>query len=198
MAGEELKDMMIPALKFSKRGLLLIPIGVFLLVALVLNTVRWRQMDQGDALSQKLALTQAKMQAIQPEPLSSQKTDLQRQLDEAKTRLDTARSVLSQPVKKTATTDALFATAKASSVEITKMNLSGLADATIEKLPISAMTVSLSIEGDVANLTSFITQLNTIFPTGAIETATITNSEEGSGKNPSAEIEMKLYTVQNR
>lgn len=190
--------MMVPSLKFSKRGFLLIPIGVFLIVALALNTLRWRQVDQGDALNQRLALAQAKVQAIQPEPLSSQKTELQRQLDEARTRLDTVRSVLSQPVKKTPTTDTLFATAKASSVEITKMNLSGLADATIEKLPISAMTISLSIEGDVASLISFITQLNTLFPAGAIEAATITNPEDGSGKTPSAEIDMKLYTVQGR
>ncbi len=156
------------------------------------------QVQQRNELNERLNSTQARASAIQLEPLSSRKTELEQQLNQTKGQLDTVEAILSQPINKTATIGVLFTTAKAYGLEITKMTISGQNEITLEKVPASVASMTVTVEGDAANLIGFITKLNTLYTTGAVESAGITIPETTSGKKPWADIKLNIYTVQGR
>lgn len=202
-------------MKFSKRSLILISVSIFLVAGLVLSstryrqvgervlvfildTVRSRQLEERNELNEKLTFTQSRVKAIQPELLATRKAELEQQLNQATAQLDTVGAIISQPINKTATIAVLFTTAKAYNLEITKMSLSGLSDTSLEKIPASAVLLTVTVEGNMLNIVGFITRLNTLFTNGAVESAVITNTETNSGKKPWADIKLTLYTVQSR
>ena len=164
----------------------------------MLNSTRSQQVAERDELNKKLASTQSKVRVIQIEPLSSHKTELEQQLKETNSQLDKVKAVLSQPIKETGTTATLFTTAKAYSVEITKMTVSSLNKAALEEVAASAVSIAVTAEGDISQIIGFITQLNSLFATGAVQAATITNADTGSSKKPSVDINLTLYTVQSK
>ena len=147
-------------------------------------------------LSEKLLSTQARVRGIQLEPLSARKIDLEQQVTLTTKQLDAVEAILSQPVNKTYTYDNVSSTAKAYNLEITQLTLSGPNVATLAGMNASAVLLTATVGGDMANLVGFITKLNA-FTNGAVESAVITNPET-AGKKPSADIKLTLYTVQSR
>ena len=186
-------------MKLSKRTLFfVIPIGAFLIIALVLISTRPKKDMEWVALNDQFKLTQSRIQSVKLEQLYPQKSELEQQLKQTQSRLDAAKTILSQPIKKTEITDTLFTTAKTHSIDMTKMNVSELKDDKLGKVPASAVTISITVEGEIPNIVSFITKLNTLFPTGAIETANLTASQGNSGKKALADVNLKLFTVEIR
>lgn len=195
-------------MKLNKRSLLLVAIGFVLVMALILNStgviaqVGNKLLDisrrESSELNKKLISTQARVRAIQLEPLSTRKADFEQQLSQNTKQLDTVRAILSQPVNTTNTTAAVLSTAKTYNLEITQWKLSGPSDAILAGMPASAVLIMVIVEGDMGNLVGFITRLNTVFTNGVVESAVIINTENASGKKPSADIKLTLYTVQSR
>lgn len=202
-------------MKVSKRSLILISVSIFLVaglilsstryrqvgervIVLILNPFRYRQLEERNELNEKLTFTQSRVKAIQLEPLATRQAELEQQLNQATVQLDTVEAIISQPINKTATIDVLFTTAKAYNLEITGMSLSGLSDTRLEKIPASAVLLTVTVEGDMLNLVGFITKLNTLFTSGAVESAVITNTAADSGKKPWADVKLTLYTAQSR
>ncbi len=185
-------------MKLTKRSLLLILIAIFLIVAFVLNSARSQRTEERDELSEKLATTQSRVRAIQLEPLSSRKAELEGQLNDTTSQLDVVKAILSQPIKKNTTMAVLFNTAKAYSLEITRMTLAGLTDAAIEGIPASSVVLTVTVKGDLLSLIAFVTKLNSLYDTGAGESVAIINPKTDSGEKPSADINLTLYTIQGR
>ena len=193
-------------MKFNKRSLLLIATAFVLVAAIVLHStgviarVGGKLLDisrqQQKELNEKLLSAQSQVRAIQLEPLSSRKVELEQQLIQTTKQLDEVQTILSQPVNKTYTYDNVSSTAKSYNLELTKLALSGPNDAFLQDMPASAVVLTATVEGDLANLVGFITKLNT-FTNGAIESTVISNPET-AGKKPSADIKLTLYTLQSR
>ena len=185
-------------MKFSKRSLLLISIFVFFILVYFLNSIHSQRIDERNTLNDKLTLTQSKVRAIPLDALSRQNTELQQQLAQTTSQLNAARTTLSQSINKTFVVDTLLSTAKAYNLEITEMTLSGLTDASLDKLPTSAVFLTVTLEGEVVNLVGFSTKLNTLFNTGAIQSAIISSSANTTIEKPQATIKLTIYTVQGR
>ncbi|MDO8715214.1 MAG: hypothetical protein Q7J73_00120 [Dehalococcoidales bacterium] len=191
-------------MKFGKRSLILISIFAFLVLVFTLNSIRDRRINERSTLDKQLTLTQSKISSVQLEPFSTRKTELEQQLSQTAAQLNVAEATLSQSINKTAIVAILLNTAKAHTLEITEMTLSGLTDASLEKVPASVVLLTVTLEGDMLNLVAFTTQLNSLFETGTIQAANITSSANitistnGSGIKPQAVIKLAIYTVQGR
>lgn len=193
-------------MKLNQRRLLLIAIGFVLVAALALNStgviarVGNKLLDisrrESKELSSKLLSTQARVRGIHLEELSARKATLEQQLTQTTKQLDTMAANLSQPINKTYTYDNVSSTAKTYNLEITKLTLSGPNVATLAGMNASAVLIMVTVEGNIVNLVSFITELNT-FKNGAVDSVVITNPET-AGKKPSADVKLTLYTVQSR
>lgn len=154
--------------------------------------------QQRDELTAKLASTQARLKTVQLDPLTAKKAQIELQLVQNTDQLKQVRSTLEQPINKTEIIGVLLATAKAHNLEIAKMSLSGLADAQLGEVPVSSFQIVITVEGDVLDLVGFISELNTLYTYGAVDSATILNPEEKAGEPAHADVSLTLYTVRGK
>ncbi len=173
-------------MKISKKTWLVIVIGIFVVVGIGLNMVRSQQVQQQDELNAEFALTQLNLSRLQLEQLSSRQAELESQLSQATSQSEAVKAMFSQPIGSVAATTILFDIAKAHGVEVTEMTSSGLASDSLEGVTYSVISLAAKVEGDVPNLVSFVTKLNSYFTTGVVKSITITIPETTSGDNVTA------------
>ena len=183
-------------MKLSKTTWLVIAIGIFVVALISLNMVRSQQVDEQNELKEKLAQTQSDLERVQPEKLSSQQAELEKQLSEATSQFETVNATLSQPAGSIAVTSILFDIAKAHDLEVTEMTSLGPASDNLEGVTLSVLLLTAKVEGDVPNLVSLVTELNSSLTTGVVKSITITIPETTNGDNTSASIQLVVYTYQ--
>ncbi|MDO8578314.1 MAG: hypothetical protein Q7R50_03945 [Dehalococcoidales bacterium] len=195
-------------MKLSRQTSIFILIGVVLVAALILSengtiaqfgsSLFEFGSQQRSELKTKLTLTQGRLKAVQLEPLTARKSQLEQQLAQDTDQMKQVRSVLEQPINKTEIIGVLFTTAKAHNLQITKMNLSAVADAQLVEVPASSVQLAITVEGDVLDLVAFISELNTLYTFGAVDSAAIINTEANAGGPAHADVSITLYTVQGK
>ena len=184
-------------MKLSKKTWLVTAIGIFVVTFIGLGTVRYQQVHEQNQLNEQLALAQSR--GIQLEQFSSRQAELGRQLSQAKSQFEAVKAILSQPVGNITASSILFDIAEAHGVEVTGMTSSDPATESLEGITYSVIALTAKVEGDVPNLVSFITKLNSQLTTGVVKSITITISETASGNvsaNASANIQLAVYTYQ--
>jgi len=182
-------------LKLSKTTKLVIAIGFFVIALIGLNMVRSQQGDQQNQLSEELALAQSRLDMIPVEKLSSQQAALEEQLNQTTSQFEEVKAILSEPVGSVAASNVLFDIAEAHGLEVTEMTSSAPATESLEEVTCSVMLLTAKVEGDVPNLVSFVTKLNSHFTHGVVNSITITIPETNSDE-ASAEIQLAVYTYQ--
>jgi len=183
-------------LKLSKTSWLIIIIGVFVIVLIGLGIVRSQQVHQQNELNEQLALTRSKIQLIQLEQFSHRQGELELQLSETDSQSESAKKILSQPVRSVTISDFLFDIAEANSVNITEINSSGLASEELAGVTCSVLPFTAKVEGELTNLVSYITKLNNDLTTGFVKSVEISVPETSSKNKPSANIQLVIYTYQ--
>ena len=183
-------------MKISKKTWLIIAVGIFVVVGIGLNMVRSQQVDEQDKLNEDLALVESRLGGIQLEQLASQQVELEGQLSQATSQFEPVEAILSEPVGSIAATSILFDIAKAHGVEVTEMSSSGPASESLEGVTCSVISLTAKVEGDVPNLISFVTKLNSSLTTGVVKSITITIPETTSGEKASADIQLVVYIYQ--
>ncbi len=181
-------------MKLNKRTILVLAVGLFLVGAFVLVTNLNSEMNKRDVLQKQLATLQKNLKAAQIEPLSTQKANLEQNMTQTVSHLSAITPILSQPVEKTEVMSVLFSTANATGVNITTLRISELSNADLVQVGAKSLSMYLTVEGDLQNITGVITNLNTIFTTGAVDQDTITSI--GNGLTKQADMRLTLYTVQ--
>ena len=185
-------------MKLSKPTLLLITAGIFIIASAGLFMVRSQQLDEQNQLNEKLTSAQSNVGQVQVEKLSSRKAELEKQLSEATSQFEVVKAELSQPVGSVAVTTILFDIAKAHGLEVAEIASSGQASDRLEEITCSVISLTAKVEGDVPNLVSFVTELNSSFTTGVVKSITITIPEETTnGENVTAAIQLSVYTYQD-
>ena len=183
-------------MKLSKRTILVIAIGIFVVVGISLGMVRSQQVQRQDELNEQLALSRSNLERVQPEKLSSQQAGLEEQLSQATSQIEAVKAILSQPVRSVGATSILFDIAEAHGVEVTQMASSDPATESLEGITLSVISLTATVEGDVPGLVSFVNKLNSYFTTGVVKSITITIPETDSGEKASADIQLVVYTYQ--
>ena len=182
-------------MKLSKTTKLVIAIGFFVIALIGLNMIRSQQGNQQNQLNEQLTLAQSRLNMIQLEKLSSQQATLEKQLNQNTSQFEEVKAILSQPAGSIAASSVLFDIAEAHGLEVTEMTSSAPATESLEGATCSVMLLTAKVEGDVPNLVSFITKLNSHFANGVVNSITITIPETTSDE-ASAEIQLAVYAYQ--
>ncbi len=183
-------------MKLGKTSWLLLAIGIFIITFIGLGVVRYQQVREENQLSEELTLAGAKLNEFQLEPLSDQQGELEKQLSQTISQFETARAVLSPTTGSIAASSLLFDTAEAYGVAVTELSSSGPVSGELGGVSCSVLSLTARVEGDVSGLISFITELNGDLPTGVVRSVEIGIPETTSGENPSANIQLVIYTYQ--
>ena len=183
-------------MKLSKTSWLIIIIGFFVIILVGLGVVRSQQVHQQNELNEQLALAQSKIQVIQLEQLSHRQGELERHLSETDSQSESAKKILSQPIRSITISDLLFNVAEANSVNVTEITSSGLASEELAGVTCSVLPFTARVEGELTNLVSYITMLNSDLTTGFVKSVEINVPETSSTKKPSANIQLVIYTYQ--
>ena len=184
-------------MKLRKTSLLIIIIGIFIIAAIGLGTVRAQQVSEQNQLNEKLLLTKSNLERVQQENLSSRQAEQEDQLSQATSQFEAVKAVLSQPVGSVTASSILFDIAEAHGLEVTEMTSSGPTTETLKGVTCLIISLTAKVEGDVPNLVSFATKLNSYFTTGVIKSITITIPETTSEEKASADIHLVVYTHQD-
>ncbi|MFC2056192.1 hypothetical protein ACFLTO_01310 [Chloroflexota bacterium] len=181
-------------MKPSKKTLLVIAVGAFVIVLGGLLMVRSRQVDEQNQLSEQLRLSQSRLQGIQPERLSSQQAELEKQFSQATSQFEAAKAILSQPVDSITAVTTLFEVAKIHGLVVTEMTSPGPTEESLEGATLSVISLTAKVEGDLPNLVNCITTLDSFFTTGVVKSVAITVPEAAGGDNASASVQLVVYT----
>jgi hypothetical protein len=183
-------------LKLNRTSLLVLTAGVFIIALAGLGLVRSQQVSEQSQLNLELELIQSRLESIQPGQLSSKQEELESQLSQATSQFEAVTAILSQPAGSVTASSILFDVAKAHGLEVTEVTSPGPTSDSLEGVACSVTSLTARVEGDVPNLVSFITKLNSHFTTGVVKSITITIPETISGEKASADIQLVVYTHQ--
>ena len=145
-------------------------------------------------LKEELTLANSRLGSIQIEQLTNQQGGLEQQLEETIKQSETARETLSQPMNSIIISDILFSTAEANSVNITEVSSPGMTSEELSGVPCLALPLTASVEGDLANLVAFITQLNGDLATGFVSSLDISITDPARNQKSSINIQVVIYT----
>jgi len=183
-------------LKLSKTSWLLLAIGAFIIILAGLGAFRFQQVRQQNQLNEELVLAQLKLKAVQLEQLAQRQGELERHLSQTTSQFQAARTTLSQPVGSIGASSTLFDIAEACGAEVTEISSSGRTSEELEGIPCSVLTLTARVEGDVPNLVSFITELNSYLRNGVVKSVEISIPEMTSEEKSSANIQLVVYSYQ--
>jgi type II secretory pathway pseudopilin PulG len=174
-------------MKPSKKVWLIVGIGVFAIVLAILFSTYSRQVGEREQLENNLFTAQA----LLPK-LTTQKGDLENQLAQAQSLLDTSQAKFPESVKSIEYGEDLFEIADDCDVEITK--LTALTPKEAGGAVYSVSSFAVDVEGDVSNILDFVDALRAgvdfQLPWSAELTAVKINYADGGD---SATINLDIY-----
>lgn len=183
-------------MKLSKTSWALLIIGILTIACVSLGVARSQQLNERKQLNKELSVAELRLNKLQLEELSSRQEQLGKQLSQTTSQLNTVKAKLTQPIESIAASDTLFNTAELCGVEITEISSPGSASNNLEGLACSAIPLTVSVDGDIPNLISFIIKLHDDFTTGVVKSVDISVSENVTKKRSSANIQLVIYTYQ--
>jgi len=193
-------------MKFSKITWILLATGVLVILVASLGMVYSQQGNEQSRINEEIALAQLRLKKYpaQLQELDSQQEELESRLAEAESQLRTAKISLDQFPQNIEASDALFVIAQNCHVEVTEVSSEGLGTETLEGVTLSALQLTVTVEGDVLNLIDFIHRWTKQYSTGVVKSVAIyvpeppdeEEEEEIEEEKPSATINLLIYSYE--
>ena len=182
-------------MKLSRTSWFILTTGVFIVSVGSLGFTHTQQLKEQEQQSDVLTVAEKRLSQLQNKDLSLQQEELEEQLVQSRSELESAKEALRLSIESIEETDALFQIADASSVNITDMSSSSLGNDKLSDISLSNIALTVRAEGDLPNLIDFVIKLNTDFTTGFIKSAdmTIPDKSGEEPQSPSVSIQMVIY-----
>lgn len=182
---------------------LLVILGVVAAIFVGLWVMRSQQAQEQERLYEELSVATERLNNVNSDELLSQQAELEQQLNQTLSQLETTKATVSQSAESISVSGTLFDIAELAGVEITVISSSPPSDSKWQEIPCLVLPLTVTIEGDVPSLLSFIGKLDRALATAVIRSAVITipeatDEEESSAevKLPSANIQLGIYSYQ--
>ena len=185
-------------MKLSRTSWLILTSGIFIVTLASLGIAHSQQLEEQELLGDNLSVAELRLGKLQTKELTSQREELEAQLSQATSQLETAKEDMRQPIESIDVTDSLFEIAEACYVTVIDISSSGSTTEKLAGIGCSALALTVRVEGDVPNLIDFVIKLNNDFTTGAVKSADIAIPETTDEKEtrPSARIQLVVYAYQ--
>jgi len=195
--------------KLSRKAIIFLVIGVFVILVAGLGMAYSRQEGEQSQLDQELTLAKQRLEKYTGEEaeFASQQKELESRLAKAESRLRAAKANLYQSIESIEASDTLFTLAQDCGVEVVKIQSPGVATQAIGEVTLSALSLTVTIEGDVLNVIGFVSEWTKEYPTGMVESVVVTvpqppdaEAEEAQTgeENPSADINICIHTYEGK
>ena len=182
--------------KLNKKTVLIVGVACFLIALGILSAISFQKAEQRDQLQSQLNSSQTRLQVIKPQ-LSSEPAELQSQLDLVAQNLDQTRARLSEPVNSTNATAAIFEAARAFGLAVAVTTSSSTTNETMDGVPLSAFSMTTTVQGNLSRTVDFVAALNNLFRTSSIKSVQMTvadNTTPVNGDNTTSIIELVVYS----
>ena len=183
-------------MKLSKASWLFLIGGILLILFASLGIAGAKQLRDQEQLYDDLTVAERRVEKLQLEQLNLQQEQLAGQINQAAAELSAARDRLKHPNESIDVTDFLFEIADSCSVDILDVNSRGLSSGDLGDIACSVQSITTSVEGNLPDLISFVTRLNTDFTTGVVDSADISIPEADEEARPTAHVQLSIYTYQ--
>ena len=183
-------------MKLGKTSLLLLAVGIVIITFTSLGVTRAQQLQEQDKVNEELSLVTWRLNTLQVAQLRSQYEDLENQLSQTTLRFEAVRAALARPIGSIDASDTLFSIANSCGVELNEIISLGQLSSELEGIPCSVLALSVSIEGGVPNLISFVDMVNGNFVTGTVESVQIHIPDNTAEQRSTARIKLIIYTCQ--
>ena len=196
-------------MKLSKKAIILLVICVFVILVAGLGMTYSRQEGEQSQLDEELTLAKQRLEKYPDEEaeFAAQQKELESRLARAESRLRAAKANLYQSIESIEASDTLFTLAQDCGVEVVKIQSPGVTTKKIGEVTLSALSLTVTIEGDVLNIIDFVSEWTKEYPTGIVESVVITvpqppdaEAEEAQTeeKSPSADIDICISTYEGK
>jgi hypothetical protein len=164
-------------IKLTKIAWLILAAGVVVVIFSSLAVAYFQQVDAKEQLDEEIELANRKLNALQLQELRSQQQELEQQLSDAISQIETAKAALSPSIENIAATDTVFETANDSDVEINEYKSADFNRGKLAEVIFSILPITTDIEGKLPDIIDFVINLNGNFTTGAVQSVDIITSD---------------------
>lgn len=183
-------------MKLSKTSWLILSAGLFVVILAGLGVTRSQQLQEQTKLDEELAISETRLNKLQVTEMNQRLAELQEQLEESEARLTEAKDRMRQTVESIDVTDKFFVIAEYSGVEIMNITTSEIQSGNVESISAATINISAYVTGELDDLIDFVINLNSGYTTGVVTAADITIPEEDDESQPSASLQMIIYSYE--
>lgn len=183
-------------MKLGKPSYLLVILGVVAAIFAVLWVMRSQQAPEQERLYEELSVAVVRLDNFNSDDLLSMQSELEQQISQTLSQLETARATGAQSVESISLSGTLFDIAEGAGVEVTAISSAQQSDSNWQGIPCLLLQLTVTVEGDVPNILSFIGGLDRTLTTAVIRSAVITIPETTDGEDSSAEIQRPSANIQ--
>lgn len=183
-------------MKSGKPTYLLVILGVVAAIFAGLWVMRSQQAQEQERLYEELSVAVAQLDNVNSDELLSQQAELEQQISQTLSQLETAQATVAQSAESISVSGTLFDIAELAGVEITAITSAHQSVSNWQGIPCLVLPLTVTIEGDVPSLLSFISKLDRALTTAVIRSAVITIPEATDEEESSAEIQLPSAVIQ--
>lgn len=183
-------------MKISKKALKYLGIGVYIIAAAISGYILFGKLGEQSKVDEELTLANANLERTDVARLSTQISELEDQLTQITSQTDTMKNMMDQEIANVRATNMVFDVAGKNYVEVMDLNSLSAFPEVLEKIPCNVVPLEAIIEGNVEDLVSFVTQLNTALSTGVIKSVNLNIPDPTTGAKPTATISLLIYNYQ--
>ena len=179
-------------MKISKITVIFLVIGIFVILFACMGMAYTQQDREQSQLNEEISLAQLRLNKYPVEELAAQKQEAEKRLVQAESQLGIAKASLYQSIESIEASNLLFDLAQDCQVEVTQISSPGITTKAREEVNLSALSLMVTIEGDVLNFTNFIYKWTQEYPTGIVESVEIKVPEPPDEKEVTEEEEEEI------
>ncbi len=183
-------------MKISKKTLIYLGIGVYVIVTAAVGFIMFEKMDEEDAVSEELTSIQTNLDKLNPARLDDRKLELENQLSQVSSQTDTLKNMMSQEIANVAASTIVFDIADTTGVDIVWLSSPSASPQVLENVPCTVVSLEATVDGSVSDLVDFITRLNNYLATGVIKSVDMNIPETSSNTSPTVSISLLIYNYQ--
>ena len=157
-------------MKFSKSSWILLVLGVVVIGAIMVGMVLSQQAQQQRDLEKQLIESQKKLAQIKIDDLTASKDQLTQDKELYTTQIADAKAKLAAPIDNISATDVILKSAHEFEIRIVNINSGGKSNNTLADNKFTALPFTVQVEGNIANIAGFVSNIKTLFPTSVVET----------------------------
>lgn len=184
-------------MKLGKTSILALGVGIFLVLLASLGIAYSRQSSERSELGQELDQARLILDKQSNNQLSGELETLQETPAEIDAEVTNAKERLTQSIDDVDVTAVLFKLAESKNVRVMAVHLAKPSSEETHGIDFLTLPVSVTVEGELANLIGYVQGLSHEFTTSLIKSATVEipeASEEEEAEVPTCKISMIIYT----